>query len=92
MVAPNTFIALLPNVELADRMLSEGQSFYAPPLRMHFRRWSRQFMASGGREMPILLDIELRDLPVHLRDIHSAGQLLVGHCLVQELILVACLV
>jgi hypothetical protein len=88
MVAPNTFIALLPNVELADRMLSEGQSFYAPPLRMHVRRWSRQFMASGGREMPILLDIELRGLPVHLRGIHSAGQLLVGHCLVQELILV----
>jgi hypothetical protein len=86
LVAPNTFIALLPNVELADRMLSEGQSFYAPPLWMHVRRWPRQFMASGGREMPILLDIELRGLPVHLWDIHSTGQLLVGHCLVHELL------
>jgi hypothetical protein len=86
LVAPNTFIALLPNVELADRMLSEGQSFYAPPLQMHVRRWSRQFMASGGREMPFLLDIELRGLPVHLRDVHSAGQLLIGHCLVHELL------
>jgi hypothetical protein len=87
LVAPNTFIALLPNVELADRMLSEGQTFFAPPLRVHIRRWSRQFLASGGREMPFLLDIELRGLPFHLRDVHSAEQLLVGHCLVHELLL-----
>jgi hypothetical protein len=87
LVVPNTFIALLPNMELADRMLSEGQSFYAPPLRVHIRRWSRQFLASGGREMPFLLDIELRGLPFHLRDVHSAEQLLVGHCLVHELLL-----
>jgi hypothetical protein len=40
-VAPNTFVALLPNVEIADRMLSGGQSFYIPPLRMHIKRWSR---------------------------------------------------
>jgi hypothetical protein len=87
LVAPNTFIALLPSVELADRMLSEGQTFFAPPLRVHIRRWSRQFLASGGREMPFLLDIELRGLPFHLRDVHSAEQLLVGHCLVHELLL-----
>jgi hypothetical protein len=67
-------------------MLSEGQSFYAPPLRVHIRRWSRQFLASG-REMPFVLDIELRGLPFHLRDVHSAEQLLVGHCLVHELLL-----
>jgi hypothetical protein len=84
-VAPNTFIALLPNVEMADRMLSGGQSFYVPPLRMHIKRWSRQFMANGGGTLPHRIDIELRGLPFHLWGLHTAEQLLDGHCLVHEL-------
>jgi hypothetical protein len=84
-VAPNTFVALLPNVEMADRMLSGGQSFYVPPLRMHIKRWSRQFMASDGGTLPHRLDIERRGLPFHLWGLHTAEQLLVEHCLVHEL-------
>jgi hypothetical protein len=84
-VAPNTFVALLPNVEMADRMFSGGQSFYVPPLRMHIKRWSRQFMASDGGTLPHRLDIERRGLPFHLWGLHTAEQLLVGHCLVHEL-------
>ncbi|XP_020399441.1 histone-lysine N-methyltransferase EZ2 isoform X4 [Zea mays] len=84
-VAPNTFIALLPNVEMADRWLSGGQSLYVPPLRMHIKRWSRQFMANGGGTLPHRLDIELRGLPFHLWGLHTAEQLLDGHCLVHEL-------
>jgi hypothetical protein len=31
-VAPNTFIALLPNMELADRVFNGGQPLFVPPL------------------------------------------------------------
>jgi hypothetical protein len=84
-VASNTFVAFLPSVELADRVLRGGKSFYAPPLRMHIRRWSRQFMASDGGALPQLLDVELRDLLVQLWGVHIVEQLLDSHCLVHEL-------
>jgi hypothetical protein len=46
--APNTFIALLPNMELADRVFKGGHPLFVPPLRLHIKCSSRHFMASGG--------------------------------------------
>jgi hypothetical protein len=83
-VAPSTFVALLPNVELADRVFNGGQSLYAPPL-LHIRRWSRHFMASGGSALPRLLDVELLGLPIHLWEIRTAEQLLDEHCIILDL-------
>jgi hypothetical protein len=65
-VAPNTFVTLLPNVELVDRVINGDQSLYASPLRLHIRRWTRHFMASGGGALPRLLDVKLHGLPIHL--------------------------
>lgn len=42
-------------------------------------------MASDGGALPQLLDVELRDLLVHLWGVHIVEQLLDGHCLVHEL-------
>lgn len=48
MVAPNSSIALFPNVGMDDQVLSGGQSLYVPPIRLIIKRWSRQAMVSGG--------------------------------------------
>jgi hypothetical protein len=84
-VASSTFIALLPNVEMADRVFNGGQSLYAPPLRLHIRRWTRHFMASGGGALPRLLDVDLHGLLIHLWEIRTAEQLLDEHCLILDL-------
>jgi hypothetical protein len=59
MVASNNFIVQFSSVELADRVLSGGQSLYVPPLRLNIKRWSRHALASGGGALPQLMEFLL---------------------------------
>jgi hypothetical protein len=83
--APNSFLCFFPSVEVADQIIQNGQSFFAPPFRLHVRRWSRHAFASGGGALPVLVDIELQGIPAHLWDLETAELLLGAHGLVQGL-------
>jgi hypothetical protein len=81
--APSIFIACLPNEDLDRRIFNGGQPFFAPPLRMHIRRWSHQALACGGGALPLLLDIELRGIPGHIWATKTTEFLLSDYCLIQ---------
>lgn len=81
--APSTFIAYLPNEDLARRIYNGGQPRFAPPLRLHIRWWSRQALACDCRALSQLLEVELRGIPTHLWAIEMAELLFSDHCLIQ---------
>jgi hypothetical protein len=83
--APNSFLCFFPSVEVAEQIIQNGQSIFAPPFRLHVRRWSRHAFASGGGALPVLVDIELQGIPAHLWDLETAEFLLGAHGLVQGL-------
>jgi hypothetical protein len=64
--APNTFIAILPKEDLANRVYNEGQPCFVPPLCLHIRRWSRHATTTSGGVLSFLVEIELRGVPAHL--------------------------
>jgi hypothetical protein len=39
--ASNSFLVFFPSEDLASRAISDGQSLFIPPVRLHLRRWSR---------------------------------------------------
>lgn len=82
--APNSFIAFLPNEEVACRVFNGGIPFVSPTVRLHIKRWSRHAMAVGGRELPVPVDIELRGIPAHLWGLETATQLLDEYCLIRD--------
>jgi hypothetical protein len=65
-VAPNSYVAFLPNEEVACQVYNGGNSFVSPTVRLHIKRRSRQAMAIGGEVLPVPVDIELRGIPAHL--------------------------
>jgi hypothetical protein len=69
--APNSFLYFFPSVEVAKQIIQNGQSIFAPPFRLHVRRWSRHAFASGGGALPVLVDIELQGIPAHLWDLET---------------------
>jgi hypothetical protein len=66
LATPSTFVTLLPNTELADRVFNGGQPFLAPPLQLHIRRWSRQATPSDGGFLALLIDVKLHGIPITL--------------------------
>jgi hypothetical protein len=73
-------------VDLANCVVNHGQSLFAPPLRLHVKRWSRHAFASGGGALPLLLDVKLWEIPAHLWGIETSRALLGAHCLVDGML------
>jgi hypothetical protein len=82
--APNSYVAFLPNEEVACRVFSGSKPFVSPTVRLHIKRWSRQAMAIGGEALIVPDDIELRGIPAHLWGLETTVQLLDDHCLIRD--------
>jgi hypothetical protein len=82
--ASNSYVAFLPNEEVACRVFNGGMPLVSPTVRLHIKRWSRQAMAVGGRVLPVPVDIELRGIPAHLWGLETTTQLLDEHCLIRD--------
>jgi hypothetical protein len=80
---PSSFF---PSMQVAEQVIQNGQSIFAPPFRLHVRRWSRHAFASGGGALPVLVDIELQGIPAHLWELETTKFLLGAHGLVQGLL------
>lgn len=70
------FVVVLEDEAEAARVSSDNsQPAGNDQFRVHCRRWNRQALSSGT-VLPVLVDVELRGLPVHAWEVSTAEQLL----------------
>jgi hypothetical protein len=81
---PEDFLLVLPDEEIATRVLDEGRALRGPRFNLMFKRWSR-FAHALSSTMSVLVDIEVHDIPAHAWDLSTVSQLLHDSCYVLEL-------
>lgn len=82
--APEDFLLLLPDREVAERVYNGGRPFHDPGFTLLFKRWSRLAQADTAA-LPTFVEGELLGVPAHAWELATAQKLLGGSSWVQAL-------
>ncbi|KAF8670485.1 hypothetical protein HU200_050501 [Digitaria exilis] len=75
--APEDFLLLLPDREVAERVYNGGRPFHDPGFTLLFKRWSRLAQADTAA-LPTFVEGELLGVPAHAWELATAQKLLGG--------------